>query len=196
MGFKCGIVGLPNVGKSTLFNALTNSSKAQAGNFPFCTIEPNVGVVPVLDERLDKLFEISKSKKFFGYKKNPVWGAEYFEEISKCNMGINITRGKPIKYYSSERMATLLGNGILTFEHKDYQYQDFFNQNEMIFFDNANDLNSKILFYKKNNKLRKKIARNGYKKAHKIFNNKIIAEFMVKKTLGEKITNKQVWHDG
>ena len=55
MGFKCGIVGLPNVGKSTLFNALTNSSKAQAGNFPFCTIEPNVGVVPVLDKRLDKL---------------------------------------------------------------------------------------------------------------------------------------------
>ena len=60
---KAGIIGLPNVGKSTLFNALTNSSKAQAGNFPFCTIEPNVGVVPVLDKRLDKLFEISQSKK-------------------------------------------------------------------------------------------------------------------------------------
>ena len=52
MSFKCGIVGLPNVGKSTLFNALTNSSKAQAANFPFCTIDPNVGVVPVPDERL------------------------------------------------------------------------------------------------------------------------------------------------
>jgi len=63
MSFKCGIVGLPNVGKSTLFNALTDSSKAQAANFPFCTIEPNVGVVPVPDERLDKLVEISKSKK-------------------------------------------------------------------------------------------------------------------------------------
>jgi len=63
MSFKCGIVGLPNVGKSTLFNALTNSSKAQAANFPFCTIEPNVGVVPVPDERLNKLVEISKSKK-------------------------------------------------------------------------------------------------------------------------------------
>ena len=63
MGFKCGIVGLPNVGKSTLFNALTNSSKAQAANFPFCTIEPNIGIVPVVDKRLDKLVEISKSKK-------------------------------------------------------------------------------------------------------------------------------------
>ncbi len=63
MSFKCGIVGLPNVGKSTLFNALTNSSKAQAANFPFCTIDPNVGIVPVPDERLNKLSEVSKSKK-------------------------------------------------------------------------------------------------------------------------------------
>tara|TARA_Y100000590_G_scaffold91238_1_gene102915 strand:- start:1220 stop:2293 length:1074 start_codon:yes stop_codon:yes gene_type:complete len=63
MGFKCGIVGLPNVGKSTLFNALTNSNKAQAANFPFCTIDPNIGIVPVPDERLDNLFLISNSKK-------------------------------------------------------------------------------------------------------------------------------------
>ncbi len=55
MGFKCGIVGLPNVGKSTLFNALTESAAAQAANYPFCTIEPNVGDVPVPDPRLDKL---------------------------------------------------------------------------------------------------------------------------------------------
>ena len=63
MSFKCGIVGLPNVGKSTLFNALTNSSKAQAANFPFCTIDPNVGIVPVPDERLNKLSVVSNSKK-------------------------------------------------------------------------------------------------------------------------------------
>ncbi len=63
MSLKCGIVGLPNVGKSTLFNALTNSSKAQAANFPFCTIDPNIGIVPVPDERLNNLAKISKSKK-------------------------------------------------------------------------------------------------------------------------------------
>jgi len=63
MGFKCGIVGLPNVGKSTLFNALSTSKKAQAENFPFCTIDPNIGVVSVPDKRLNKISEISKSAK-------------------------------------------------------------------------------------------------------------------------------------
>ena len=63
MGFKCGIVGLPNVGKSTLFNALTSSKNAQAANFPFCTIDPNIGVVDVLDKRLDTLSKLSNSKK-------------------------------------------------------------------------------------------------------------------------------------
>ena len=63
MGFKCGIVGLPNVGKSTLFNALTASKNAEAANFPFCTIDPNIGIVDVIDERLDKLTQLSNSKK-------------------------------------------------------------------------------------------------------------------------------------
>jgi len=63
MGFNCGIVGLPNVGKSTLFNALTNTMKAEAANYPFCTIEPNVGVVEVPDERLYKIAEIVKPRK-------------------------------------------------------------------------------------------------------------------------------------
>src|SRR5258706_12254725 len=61
MGFKCGIVGLPNVGKSTLFNALTQTAAAQAANYPFCTIEPNVGDVAVPDARLDRLSAIAKS---------------------------------------------------------------------------------------------------------------------------------------
>jgi GTP-binding protein YchF len=61
MGFRCGIVGLPNVGKSTLFNALTETAAAQAANYPFCTIEPNVGRVAVPDERLDKIREIAGS---------------------------------------------------------------------------------------------------------------------------------------
>src|SRR6476659_3143139 len=63
MGFKCGIVGLPNVGKSTLFNALTETAAAQAANYPFCTIEPNVGEIAVPDARLDKLAALAKSEQ-------------------------------------------------------------------------------------------------------------------------------------
>ena len=63
MGFRCGIVGLPNVGKSTLFNALTQTAAAAAANYPFCTIEPNVGNVPVPDARLDAIAKIAHSAK-------------------------------------------------------------------------------------------------------------------------------------
>ncbi len=63
MGFKVGIVGLPNVGKSTMFNALTKSKNAEAANFPFCTIEPNIGVVAVPDARIEKISKIANSKK-------------------------------------------------------------------------------------------------------------------------------------
>ena len=68
MGFKCGIVGLPNVGKSTLFNALTETSNAQAENYPFCTIDPNVGEVAIPDDRLKALETISDSKSIIPTK--------------------------------------------------------------------------------------------------------------------------------
>src|SRR5919107_1665125 len=70
MGFKAGIVGLPNVGKSTLFNALTKTAAAQAANYPFCTIEPNVGEVAMPEPRLDKLAAIAKSKEIIPTRMN------------------------------------------------------------------------------------------------------------------------------
>jgi len=136
------------------------------------------------------------SYNIFGTDKNPVWGQNFFDELRKCSMGVNLSRGNPIKYYSSDRISSLLRNGLLTFIHEKYEYQKFFTKNEIITFKNINDLNNKILFYKKFEKLQKKIASNGYRKAHKIFNNKLISNFIVNKTMGYEIKKKYSWMDG
>ena len=114
MGFKCGIVGLPNVGKSTLFNALTNSSKAQAENFPFCTIDPNIGVVPVPDKRLDKLSEISKSKK----KINTTIS---FVDIAGLVKGASKGEGLGNKFLSHIREVDAIIHMIRCFDSSDIQ---------------------------------------------------------------------------
>jgi len=114
MGFKCGIVGLPNVGKSTLFNALTNSSKAQAANFPFCTIDPNIGVVPVPDERLDNLVMISKSKK----KINTTIS---FVDIAGLVKGASKGEGLGNKFLSHIREVDAIIHMIRCFDSDDIQ---------------------------------------------------------------------------
>ncbi len=114
MSFKCGIVGLPNVGKSTLFNALTNSSKAQAANFPFCTIDPNIGVVPVPDERLDKLLSVSKSKK----KINTTIS---FVDIAGLVKGASNGEGLGNKFLSHIREVDAIIHMIRCFDSEDIQ---------------------------------------------------------------------------
>ena len=114
MGFKCGIVGLPNVGKSTLFNALTNSSKAQSGNFPFCTIEPNVGVVPVIDTRLDKLFKISNSKK-------KIYASITFVDIAGLVKGASNGEGLGNKFLSHIREVDAIIHLVRCFDSSDIQ---------------------------------------------------------------------------
>jgi len=148
-----------------------------------------------IDNRVKIVNQLTKNLTYniFGINNNPIWGQQYFNELNKCSMAINLSRGEPIQFYSSDRIASLMGNGLLTFIHEDYQYQKFFNNNEIITYKNVKDLNKKILFFKKNEKLRKKIAANGYTKAHKIFNNKIITEFIVNKTMGQLIKKKYSW---
>ncbi len=114
MGFKCGIVGLPNVGKSTLFNALTNSSKAQAENFPFCTIDPNIGVVPVPDDRLDKLVQISKSKK-------KIYTSISFVDIAGLVEGASKGEGLGNKFLSHIREVDAIVHMVRCFDSDDIQ---------------------------------------------------------------------------
>ncbi len=114
MSFKCGIVGLPNVGKSTLFNALTNSSKAQAANFPFCTIDPNIGVVPVPDERLENLAKISNSKKIINTTIS-------FVDIAGLVKGASKGEGLGNKFLSHIREVDAVIHMIRCFDSDDIQ---------------------------------------------------------------------------
>ena len=99
-------------------------------------------------------------------------------------MGLNLSRGLPTKYYSSNRIASLIGNGLLTFVDKKTQLGDIFNSNEIILYENINDLSNKIKFYKKNSNLRNKIAKNGKQKYFKLFNELKITKYILDKSMG------------
>jgi glycosyltransferase involved in cell wall biosynthesis len=103
-------------------------------------------------------------------------------------MGLNLSRGKPTKYYSSNRIASIMGNGLLTYIDKKVQFNDFFNSNEIIFYNNIDDLAEKIIFYSKNDKLRKKISKNGQKKYFKLFNETKISKYLIDVSIGKKTT--------
>ena len=103
---------------------------------------------------------------FYGFSnKEPIWGNDFNNALIDSKMGLNLSRGKPTKYYSSNRIASIMGNGLLTFIDEKVKMSDFFKNDEIIFYKDINDLSDKIKFYAKNDKLRKKIA----KKVEKIF---------------------------
>ncbi len=149
------------------------------------------------DEReifISKLKKISRDIKFdiYGmFGREPIWGNSFLNKLSNSNMAINLSRGKPVKYYSSDRIAQLLGNGLLTFIHQDTKYNDFFDMNEMIFYKNINDLSEKIRKYKKDFKLASKIAKKGHHKYHKYFNSSSVARYIIDRTFG--VNSKYYW---
>ncbi|WP_338505238.1 redox-regulated ATPase YchF [Sphingomonas kaistensis] len=115
MGFRCGIVGLPNVGKSTLFNALTETQAAQAANYPFCTIEPNVGQVAVPDPRLDKLAEIAKSAKIIATQLG-------FVDIAGLVKGASKGEGLGNQFLGNIREVDAIVHVLRCFENDDIQH--------------------------------------------------------------------------
>ena len=141
---------------------------------------------------------IKKSKNivfdFYGLKnKQPVWGSEFLEKLSDCSMGLNLSRGPSKKYYSSDRIAQLMGNGVLTFIDKKTKLNEIINSNEAVFYKDVNDLIKKIYFYKNNPSKRIEIAKNGKKASLERFNSKVVSEYIVAKTLGIKIIKKFNW---
>ncbi|MBB3911529.1 redox-regulated ATPase YchF [Sphingomonas desiccabilis] len=117
MGFRCGIVGLPNVGKSTLFNALTQTAAAQAANYPFCTIEPNVGNVAVPDERLEKLAAIAGSQKIIETQLG-------FVDIAGLVRGASKGEGLGNQFLGNIREVDAIVHVLRCFENDDIQHID------------------------------------------------------------------------
>ena len=147
---------------------------------------------------LKKLIDITKNVKFdiFGINNiQPIWADQYFKTISNSKMGLNLSRGSPIKYYSSDRITQITGNGLVTLIDERTGYRDFFNNNEMVFYKNISDLSEKILKISKDDKLRKRIAQNGKKKYLKFFNSNKVADFIINKTFDFKNKQKYLWHD-
>ena len=140
------------------------------------------------DERADfvnRLVEITPNVKFDLYGINniqPIWADSFFKSISNAKMGVNLSRGNPIKYYSSDRLTQLIGNGLLTFIHENTLYHNFFSNDEVIFYSNLSNLSEKIQKFARDDTLRKKIAKEGKKKYMKYFNSTVVAEYIIDNT--------------
>ena len=145
---------------------------------------------------LDELIKKTPDTKFDLYgvdKVQPIWADHYFKTISNAKMGLNLSRGEAIKYYSSDRITQIVGNGLVCLIDEKTQYRNFFDDKEMVFYKNINDLSNKIIKISNDDKLRKSIAKNGKDKYMKYFNSSLVAEFIINKTLGYKNKKRYLW---
>ena len=151
------------------------------------------------DDRVDfleNLRKITPDVKFdiYGIKKvQPIWADHYFKTISNSKMGLNLSRGKAIKYYSSDRITQIVGNGLVCLIDEKTNYNNFFNKDEMVFYKNISDLSEKIQKISRDEKLRKKIAYNGKKKYMKYFNSLKVSQYIIEKTFDVKTNNSYLW---
>jgi len=141
--------------------------------------------VKFLDRLINKIPKIKHD--FYGFSnKQPIWGNDFNIQLINSKMGLNLSRGKPTKYYSSNRIASIMGNGLLTFIDEKVQMNDFFTKDEIIFYKDISDLSDKIKFYSNNDKIRKNIAKKGKEKYFKLFNETKISKYFVDISLGNK----------
>jgi len=138
---------------------------------------------------INKILLKSPDVRFDLYGMNnrqPIWADDFINAISQSKIGLNLSQGKAAKYYSSDRFAQLIGNGLLLMIDKNTKFNHFFDNDEIVMYKSLNDLTEQIQKYTHDDKLRKKIAKKGYEKYFKYFNSTIIADFIIKKTLNIK----------
>ena len=145
---------------------------------------------------IEKLIKKNPHLKFNihgAYNKQPIWSDDFKDSLYQTKMALNLSQGKSVRYYSSDRVAQLVGNGILTFININTGLNDFFTNKEVVFYKTIIDLSNKINYYSQNPIIRNKIAKAGRKKYHKIFDTTIIAQYMIDKVMGYKSNNKYIW---
>ena len=191
---------IPNpVDKS--FETLQNYKKRNLKNDVFFAMSHGVhrgtlkkGKFDQRENFLKKLINKLPNIKFDIYginNKQPVWANKFITAISQSKIALNLSQGNPSKYYSSDRFAQLIGNGLLVMMDEKTRFNNFFNNDEIIFYKDIIDLSKKIIKYSNNNKLRQKIAKKGRDKYFKYFNSTIIANFIVNKTYN--VNKKYFW---
>jgi len=126
-------------------------------------------------------------------EKQPLWSDDYKNSLYKSKMALNLSQGVSAKFYSSDRIAQLIGNGILTFLDKRTGLDKLFNDKEVVFYSSINELSKKIDIFAINHVLRNKIARNGKIKYLKHFNSTKVAKFIINKTMNFKTKEKFFW---
>jgi glycosyltransferase involved in cell wall biosynthesis len=145
---------------------------------------------------LKNLINITPDIKFDIYgidKVQPIWADHYFKTIMNAKMGLNLSRGEAIKYYSSDRITQIIGNGLVCLIDEKTQYSNFFNSNEMVFYKNSSDLSEKILKISRDEKLRKKIGKNGKEKYTKYFNSDLVSRYILEKSFDIPANKKYLW---
>jgi len=145
---------------------------------------------------IKKLVNLNPNINFDLYGINdiqPIWGTDFLRKISKSSMALNLSRGSPAKYYSSDRIAQIMGNGLLTFIDYKTSLTDFITNDQAIFYKNIDDLSYKINKYKKDYKNRNRIAKNGKEFYLKKINSYLVADFILSKTFDYKSKNKFIW---
>ena len=132
----------------------------------------------------------------YGMKSNqPVWADNYINAISQSKIGLNLSQGKTVKYYSSDRFAQLIGNGLLVMIDEKTKFRNFFSEKELVFYKNIDDLSYKISKYSTDDRARRKIAKKGREKYFKYFNSSIVADFIINKTFGVNDDKDYLWHN-
>ncbi len=138
-----------------------------------------------LNKLIKKISDIKYD--FYGFgKQEPVWGNEFYKSLLNSKMALNLSRGKPTKHYSSNRIASLMGNGLMVFIDQKVKMTNFFNSKEIVTYKDIDDLADLIKFYKKNDKSRIEIAKRGKNKYFKLFNETRISKYIIDKSLGKK----------